>query len=161
AYLASVLANVNDAILATDARFHLTAWNRAAEKIYGWQADEVMGRDVHKILHTEFAGMNRGEALDDLQASGHFRGEMARGRKDGEPLDSEGSRMQVPDEHGQIAGYVSVNRDITERKQAEEALRRSEAQFRAIAEASPVGIFLIDLDGNVVYGNPAGLRMMG
>jgi len=65
------------------------------------------------------------------------------------------------DADGAITALLGITRDITERKESEAALRRSEAKFRAICEASPLGIFLIDPQGLVTYSNPADMRLSG
>jgi PAS domain S-box-containing protein len=123
-YQARLLANVHDAIIATDERFVLTSWNRAAEEMYGWKAEEVIGQVVGEVISSEFTDLQRTEALRTLAKTGHYRVEVVQYRKNGQPIYVEGTTMALRDEDGRITGYVSVNRDITERKRTEEALRQ-------------------------------------
>lgn len=124
AYQAKLLANVHDAIFATDDQLRLTAWNRAAEKRYGWKAEEVMGRKTQDVVRSEFSTAQRAEALHSLAETGHYYTEAVHHRRDGRPLWIEEDAMILRDEAGRVTGYVTVSRDITVRKQAEQARQR-------------------------------------
>jgi PAS domain S-box-containing protein len=125
AYQAQLLAIVNDAVVASDAQYRITAWNAAAESMYGWKAEEVLGRFGVDITRTKYTGVDKAEMLRAIAERGSWRGEATQARKYGTRIPVEISSMVLRDESGQITGYLSVNRDITERKQAEEALRHS------------------------------------
>ncbi|MEW6400744.1 MAG: diguanylate cyclase [Chloroflexota bacterium] len=122
AYHARLLDNVNDVIIGTDEAFCIKYWNRAAERILGWQADEVIGKPTSDVLRTKFLGAQDDEALKLLTETGVWKGEVIQFTKDGKPLVIEANVMTVRDHAGQITGYVSANRDITEKKQAQERL---------------------------------------
>ena len=123
-YQAAVLSNVNDAIIASDAQFRLTAWNAAAESLYGWKAEEVIGRNGLEIVRTEWPEGDADEMRRTIAETGLWRGEAAQMRKDGTRFPVEVSSIVLYDNGGRVAGYISVNRDITERKRAEEELHR-------------------------------------
>lgn len=142
---AALLANVNDAIIASDAQYRLTAWNAAAESLYGWKAGEVIGRNGLEILRTEWP-QDAAEMRRMIAETGRWRGEATQARKDGARVPVELSSMVLRDESGQITGYVSVNRDITERQRAEEALRESEQRFRLALKHAPVSVATQDRD---------------
>ncbi len=149
AYQAHLLANVNDAILATDDRFIVTAWNRAAEEIHGWKAEEAIGRVVQEVAPSDFTDAQRAEALRTLAEDGSYRVEVGMYRKDGQKIYVEGTTVALRGEDGRITGYVSVNRDITERKRAEEELR-----FKAnVIDSALDSIFVVDLKGDVLFVN--------
>ncbi|HKY53854.1 MAG TPA: PAS domain S-box protein, partial [Anaerolineales bacterium] len=145
--------------VASDAEFRLTAWNAAAEAMYGWKAEEVLGQVGVKILQTEYPNMDAEEMRRKIAEAGKWRGEATQLRKDGTRIHVDISSIVLHDPNGQISGYVSVNRDITKRKQAELALLRiqeeleqrvaertlelsnNEARFRGLFEYAPVSIW--------------------
>jgi two-component system sensor kinase FixL len=134
AYQSNLLANIHDAVLATDEAFALTSWNKAAEKMYGWTADEVLGKRVQDVIPSDLNAGQFDEALKVLEKDGSYRVEEIRSRKDGQPIYVEVTSMTLKDEEGHITGYVSVNRDITERKRTEKALRESEQRLRELSQ---------------------------
>ena len=159
AYQANLLANVSDAIVASNAQFRLTAWNAAAEEMYGWRADEVLGRKGMDVLQTEFLDVDGEEMRHRIAEIGKWQGEAIQRHKDGTPIAVEVSSIVMHDAKGEITGYLSVNRDIIERKRVEEQIRTlnaeleqhvaertaelsvSEARFRGLFEHAPVSIW--------------------
>ncbi|HSJ87953.1 MAG TPA: HD domain-containing phosphohydrolase [Anaerolineales bacterium] len=135
-YHARLLRHINDAVIATDDQFRITAWNRAAENIYGWTAPEVMGRSADEVLRAGLSKEQQVEAKELLAEKSSFRSERIHARKNGQPVYVEVNTIALADSHGKITGYVTVNRDITERRQAEEALRENE---RLLSESQRVG----------------------
>ena len=134
-YHARLLRHINDAVIATDEQFRITAWNRAAERIYGWAAAEVIGRSATEILTSGLDDEHRAEAQELLKESGSLRSERIHSKKNGHPVYVEVNTIALT-ESGKMTGYVSVNRDVTERKQAEEALRENE---QLLSEAQRIG----------------------
>ena len=132
AYHAHLLENVHDAVIATDERFVLTAWNKGAEQMYGWRADEVLGRNVWEVVPTELSHEQRAEARRQLAETGRRRAEVITYRKDGTQVHGEGCSIALRGEQGQITGYLGINRDITERKRSEMALHRSQQKLQVL-----------------------------
>lgn len=112
---ARLLQHVQDAVVATDQADLLVAWNSGAERLYGWRADEVIGRSVRDVLKTEFSDSTRDEALRVLTEGGEWRGEVVQWHKSGERLEVEETAIVLC--HGPTR-MVAVNRDIGERKRA-------------------------------------------
>jgi PAS domain S-box-containing protein len=124
AYQADLLTHVHDAVIAWDEQLLARSWNRAAEAMFGWTAEEVVGRPAEQFLRTDFLGVEPPAVARILAETGAFRGEAIQSRKDGMRFPVELTITALRRDGGRIAGYVSVNRDITERKQAEEEIQR-------------------------------------
>ena len=135
-YHARLLRHINDAVIATDDQLRITAWNRAAERIYGWTATEVMGRRVDEILRSGLTQEQQVEAQELLKEKSSFRSERIHSKKNGQPVYVDENTIALTDQRGKITGYVSVNRDITERRKAEESLRENE---RLLSESQRIG----------------------
>jgi PAS domain S-box-containing protein len=119
AYQADLLANVHDAILATDEHLNLTAWNRAAEEMYGWRAEEVLGLKVEDVIRSEISAAQQSDALKILAQTGHYAAEMVQYRRDAWRLWIQGDTIALRDEAGKLTGYMCAFRDVTKRKKAE------------------------------------------
>jgi PAS domain S-box-containing protein len=127
---AHLLDLVLDAIILRDMQGAIISWNQGAEKLFGWTSDEVLGKQAHTLLHTQFPLPWEAIEAEALRA-GHWEGELVHARRDGKPV-VVASRWAVwqPD-HGAPLAIVEISTDITERKQVE----RSQ---RLLAEAGPV-----------------------
>jgi PAS domain S-box-containing protein len=122
-YLDVLLATVTDAVVATDDKFILTGWNAAAESTYGRRAEEVLGQPDALVFRTDFVGVERAEAIQRLVETGKFHGELTHRRGDGKRVHIESRAVAFFDTTGKRLGYVSVNRDITDRRYAEQTIR--------------------------------------
>ena len=160
-YQATLLSNVNDAIVASDARYNLTAWNSAAEDMYGWQSDEVIGRDGLEAIHTEWVGVDAQEMRRVISETGRWRGEATQIRKDGTRFPVEVSSIVLRDESGEITGYVSVNRDITERMRTDEALHQNSLDLDRAQEVGQIGSWRLDVRKNVLSWSDENYRIFG
>lgn len=126
AFQARLMANVSDAVIATDTNLTITYWNDAAQSIYGWSAAEATGRVMPELLATEFIHSSSATALNDLREKGRlFNCEVTQRRKDGSVVYIETGAIALRDDRGEFVGAVSVNRDVTERRLNHEALARS------------------------------------
>ncbi len=161
AYQAMLLANMNEAVMGLDDKFLLRAWNRAAERIYGWKAEEVTGRPILRLLDTQYHRGFDQAMLSRLQEDGRIRLEMRQRRKDGSFIDVEGVSVALRDEAGRITGYVAVNRDVTDRRRAEEALRLSEERLKLALEATGDGLWERNLQTGAGYLTPAWAERLG
>lgn len=135
-YQANLVENVSDAIVSADKEFRITSWNKAAEAIYGWTAEEALGKAAFDFLGTEFLHGSREEAYRELTEKGTWKGELVERRKDCTPVHVLASITQLLDPDGGRVGIVFVNRDITEQKEAEEAVRRRDAILASVGFAA-------------------------
>ena len=145
-YQAALLANVNDAIVAFDNQFRITAWNVAAESLFGWKAEQVLGQNALSIILTEWPITEVDEMRRAIAKTGVWRGEATQARKDGTRFPAEVSSVVLKDESGQAKTYINVNRDITERKRAEEEIRSHVDEISAQYELSRELALADDLD---------------
>ena len=136
AYQAYLLENVNDAVIGSDENALIRFWNQGAERIFGWKAEEVLGRSAREILRSEFLNTDRETVLKILAEQGRWRGESILYRQDGSKVIMEVSSITLRDVSGLITGYVSVNRDISERKRDEDALRERESYAHSLLNLS-------------------------
>jgi PAS domain S-box-containing protein len=123
-YQATLLAQVSDAIISTDLDFNIRSWNVAAERMYGWRADEAIGQDAIEFLQTEFKDEARTHVIDELFREGYWRGQVIQKRKDGVALYAFASTSLLKDKAGNAVGVVAIGRDISERKEAEQKLQQ-------------------------------------
>ena len=115
-----LLDHVHDAIIIVDPTTKILTWNRAAEQIYGWQAHEAIGRRLGELLPTHYpAGMSSQLAAQQLHQQSYWRGEVVQIHRDGHELFIENSTQLLRSSGGEVAAYVGINRDISERKRAE------------------------------------------
>jgi PAS domain S-box-containing protein len=135
-YQAYLLENVQDAIISIDLDFTIRTWNRGAEQIYGWSAQEAVGRSVRALLSTVYLEetINPQAVFDTLLAEGHWQGQVIHHHRDGARLFISNTTTILRDEAGNAVGAVAVNRDITSQKEAEQALRASESQLTLITD---------------------------
>jgi PAS domain S-box-containing protein/putative nucleotidyltransferase with HDIG domain len=131
-YQAYLLSNVNDAIIASDENYGITYWNHAAESLYGWSAEEALGKFGPDITQTKFPSVDANEMLRHIREVGLWRGEVTQVKKDGTRFPCEVSTLLLRGENGKVAGYVSINHDITERKQAEEQAQLQIQRLRSL-----------------------------
>ena len=130
---AQLLDLTHDTVIARDHRDVITFWNRGAETLYGWRHDEPIGAVSHDLLGTVYP---KGRQLTDdvLRSSGHWEGELVNTKRDGTQVIVASRWSMQRDDRGQPIGTLETNNDVTERRRAEDALRRSQAAYLAEAQ---------------------------
>jgi len=121
-YITSLIESSLDVICAVDKEGYVTEFNKAAQEIFGYSREDVVGNHVG-ILYKD--GEDRTKINKDLEATGKFAGEVINKRKNGEEFICFLSASVIKDEKGQIIGSMGVSRDITEKKETEEKIRQS------------------------------------
>ncbi len=155
AILAAIVRSTSDAIIGKQLDGTLTSWNEAARRMYGWSAEEVLGRNVRLIVPED-----RWPELDDVNGRA-ARGEHVdyfltqRVAKDGRVLDVSLSVSPIRSPDGAVVGISSIGRDVTDRLRETAAVQESEALKRAILEGALDAIVTIDEAGTVLEVNPA------
>lgn len=120
---ATLLENVSDAIISTDMDFQITSWNKGAEALFGWPADQVIGQSLLELTRPRSPLVKPDQLLASFMANGGWRGEITQAHQDGHLLDIHANISLIRDDVGNPVAIVSVNHDITERKLLEERLR--------------------------------------
>jgi PAS domain S-box-containing protein len=139
---ADLLNQSHDAILTMQLGGRgIVYWNRGAEKLYGYTAAEAEGRRTHELLRTR-APIPIGDIDAQIVREGNWCGELTHTTRDGRDIVVESRIINVSYDDDVYA--LETNRDITERKHAEEALRLSEKRFKASILCSPVPTALFD-----------------
>ncbi len=159
--LAAIVDSSDDAIIGKTLDGTIVSWNPGAEKIYGYTAPEVIGRHMSLLVPPDqldeingiLGRIRRGEPVH------HY--ETVRIRRDGTPLQISLTLSPIRDRDGSIVGASTIARDITARKQAEEAVRRANEYNRSLIEASLDPLVTINPDGTISDVNEATIRVTG
>jgi PAS domain S-box-containing protein len=155
--LAAIVESSDDAIVSKDLNGIVKSWNKAAERMFGYKAEEIIGKSITTIippeLHSEedliLGKVRKGEKIDHFQT--------VRRRKDGTSIDVSLTVSPIKDQTGNIIGAAKIARDITYQRKTEEAALK----LAAIVESSDDAIVSKDLNGIVTSWNQAAERMFG
>jgi PAS domain S-box-containing protein len=136
AYHAHLLENMADAVLATDEDFVLTAWNRAAEEMFGWSANEALGKIVYELLHPIFSEQELAAGMARLAETGRWQLESAWHDKDGVPVHADALAVALPTTDDGPGGYLCIMRDVGERDRARHALETRAREQSLLVDVS-------------------------
>ncbi|HCY75120.1 MAG TPA: hypothetical protein DHV28_04310 [Ignavibacteriales bacterium] len=160
-FKSDLLSHIGQAVVATDLQGSVIYWNKGAEEIYGWSSAEAMGKSIVALTPTEHAKEYAIEIMKALSEGKSWSGEFLVKRKDGSIFPAYVTDTPIIDSDGKLIGIIGISNDITERKQAEEALQESEKRYRQVIENASDIIFTTDLKGNILFGNNAALNISG
>ncbi len=121
-FQAQLLETVGQAVVATDMQGQITYWNHAAEALYGWQADDIVGRDIAEIIPMQKTPAQAAEIKQKIAAGELWAGEFVVQRKDGSVFPAFVTDSPVCDDDGVLIGMIGVSVDISDRKQLEQRL---------------------------------------
>jgi PAS domain S-box-containing protein len=163
-----MLGCAREAIIATDLEGRIIFWNNYAERLYGWESEEVLGLNVVRVLPATAAVAEAEKIMERLRQGEAWSGEFHVRTRDGREFDVSVTSTPLRAESGKVIGIIGVSSNVTElkrlqrlQKQAEDALKESERRFRTIFENAGIGIALVDTSGCPVAVNPALARMLG
>jgi PAS domain S-box-containing protein len=161
AKLAAIIQSSDDAIISKTLGGIIMSWNNAAERIFGYSTNEMIGQPITKLIPADrieeepriIERLKRGERVD------HF--ETKRLTKDGKLLDVSLTISPVKNNKGKIIGASKIARDISEQKKLHEALRESEERFRVVADTAPVIIWMSGNDKLCTFLNKRWFEFTG
>ncbi len=149
-----VVESAPDAVVATDARFVITSWNRAAERIYGWSTEEALGRPVRDLLPTRISDQEREKLQRVLRETGLLEADYIQHRRDGTPIQVSARTVALRAADGSITGTVTLSRDVTE-------TRRVERDRDLLFNFSLDLLCIAGFDGYFKQLNPAWEKVLG
>ncbi|MBI2910027.1 MAG: PAS domain S-box protein [Chloroflexi bacterium] len=166
-YQASLLANVSDAIISSDLDMNILSWNKGAERVYGWKAEEVIRKKTEDVLRTQHLQDSVGSVTKRVLEMGYWQGEVLQRRKDGSVVAIMAADSLISDAQGKPVGIVRVNRDITDLKRAEELqilltqIERERDKLRTLIDSMTDEVWFCDAAGNLALVNTAVARNFG
>ncbi len=124
-FQARLLDAVGQAVIATSIDGAVTYWNRAAERLYGWKKEEVIGRNIMSVTPTESSREQAAEIMDSLRRGESWSGEFTVKKHDGSSFQIVITDTPVFDDDCNLVGIIGVSMDITEQKNTEEQLKKA------------------------------------
>ena len=151
------------AIYLLDPNGHVSSWNTGAQRLKGYTVDEILGRHFSVFFTEEDRRMNKPQhALDTARETGRFQDEGWRVRKNGDRFWALAVLTPARDENGEIIGFAKITRDMTERREAQQALQASERRFRLLVQGVvDYAIFMLDTEGRITNWNSGAERIKG
>ena len=141
---ARLLDLTHDAVFVRDMEDRITYWNLGAEERYGWKSDEAVGQVSHQLMHTVFPAPLQ-EINAELLRTGRWEGELIHATREGPPLVVASRWSLQRNDHGRPVAILETNNDITDRKRAEDALRRSQAYLTEAQRLSHTGSWAFEV----------------
>lgn len=157
-FQAQLLDQIGEALVATDTDGRIRYWNAAAQSLFGWSAEEVMGQPLIDVLPVEPAPPAEEEAR---RSTDRWTGEIPVRRKDGTRLLVGATLTTLRDSTGAVIGRIGISTDITDRRAAENALRESEQRLRLFVDTMPTIVWTTDTQLQITSIRGAGLRKFG
>lgn len=134
-YQATVLENISEAVISTDLDFIIKSWNDSAEEIYDWKVNEVIDKKFVDVLKPIYLQNSLEDIVKNVFEKRNFQGEVIHRKKDGSVITVQSTSSLIRDTEGIPIGFVSVNKDITEKKVLEEKVNESNINTRFLYDS--------------------------
>ncbi len=151
---------VQEAVIFTDAEGLITDWNAAAERLWGYDRDFVRGHDA-RFLKPAGGAAQIDEIMETVARDGVWEGPLQTEAADGSARHCQVRVLPIRDETGVLLGTVGINRDVTEARRTEQALRQSTEELRVLADQLPHTLWVTDAEGGLAYLNERGRKITG
>jgi diguanylate cyclase (GGDEF)-like protein/PAS domain S-box-containing protein len=159
--LAAIIETSNDAIFGIDLNWKIASWNRGAEDLYGYTAQEAIGQPVQMLVPVELQDADSDYSAKLLAGTAVPPFETIRLHKSGRRIDVSVAVSPLRDHAGRLIGRAAIVREISERKRAERAVRESEDRYRYIVETAFEGVWVIDGNNRTTFVNRRMAQMLG
>jgi PAS domain S-box-containing protein len=156
-----IAEQVTDSVLTTDLQYCITYANRSFQRIFGYSPEEILGMSPDILNAEPDTERIQKEIYDCVSQGKSWRGELLNRRKDGSTFPCEMTIMPLINARGETLAFAGIQRDVTERKKAEDKLLESEQKFRAIFDQTFEFIGLLNLDGTLLAANKPSLEFGG
>ena len=161
--------SIRDVIWIRDLNLHLTYISPSIKEQQGYTVEEAIARTPEETWTPDSLDLIRKALTEELEAEKQKEKDLLRSRtldievkrKDGSTIMTEAKMSFLRDRNGYPTAIIGVTRDMSERKRSEEALRESEEKYRTVLEANPDPVVVYDIEGRVIYFNPAFTRVFG
>lgn len=158
--LASIVEQASVAIVAADREGRIASWNYAAERLFGYRAEELLGQPVAVLCGPEDP-LAQARAVERIQARGTQTQDTRWFTCEGKPVDVVANMSPIFDDEGRHLGEVTVLRDVSETRRAQDALRTEQQRARVTLDAITDAVMTVDDAGLVEYLNPAAEDLLG
>ena len=158
---ASLIESIGEAAIATDMEGRIIFWNRAAEKIYGWSREEVLGCPIVDVTPSDMTHAQAVQIMEKLLIGERWEGEFWVKRKSGEEFPAHVTDAPLFNKSGDMIGIIGISADITQVKKTETALLESEALYKSIISALSEGLVVQDLSDTILMANESAARILG
>ena len=152
-YQAALLDNISDAVVSTDIDSLIISWNQAAEKLFGWAAEDVVGKEINHVITYAYVDWEQEEVEAELSKNGVWKGEAVEVNKAGEKLHLSVSINLVYNAARDAVGTITICHDFSKQKRAIEAAKEFRARWKSVAESPFDWLVIVDREGIIQYIN--------
>jgi two-component system, chemotaxis family, CheB/CheR fusion protein len=161
-FQSQLLNSVQQSVIATDVQGKVTFWNPFAEQLFGWTADEALGRNILDLTTPVIVAQKAEEIMERVRRGESRNGEFLVKRRDGTFFTAQVVNSPIHDAEGNLIGIIGVSMDLEEQRKTEKALRLSEEKVRLLMESfTDYAIMTADLNGIVESWNPGAETIFG
>jgi len=156
---AALIDQTHDVIAVRDLQHRIIFWNKGAERLFGWRAEEVVGYRINEMIHPDSTSLQ--EAEQTVFREGKWTGEMRKITKSGDRITVQSSWTLLQDAQNRPKSILVIASDITEHKRAEDELRRRDERFRLLIENASDLITILNAEGIIRFQSPSSKRLLG
>ena len=156
----NLLDLTHDTVFVRDMNDVISYWNRGAEELYGWKKEEAIGQISHQLTQTIFPAPFE-QINGELLRTARWEGELIHTKRDGTQVVVASRWSLQRDDDGRAAAILETNNDITERKRAEDELKKTEQRLSTVIANAPIIMFALDRSGVFILSEGRGLDALG